>query len=151
MAQTLPFHSVGPGTPNVFHNSDACEAAKRIERPYWHAGDGGRPLCGVCERLNAAARRPSARPRGSSAGERARWRGVRSRQAPARRVMTACPTTGKTVWTGLTMTRELLAALEGSSFHLWCPACRAEHPWVAAKAWIGPEDGEDDGERALSR
>ena len=43
MAQTLPFHSVRPGTPNVFHNSDACEAGKRIERDHWHAGDGGRP------------------------------------------------------------------------------------------------------------
>jgi hypothetical protein len=65
--------------------------------------------------------------------------------------MTTCPTTGKTVWTGLTMTSELLAALDRSSFRLWCPACRAQHPWVAAKAWIGPEEGEGADGSALSR
>jgi hypothetical protein len=140
----------------VFHNSDACEAGKRIERVHWHAGDGGRPLCGICERLNAGTRRPAVRTRGPSAVdrsavERARWRGVRSRQAPARRVMTTCPTTGKTVWTGLTMTRELLAALDGSSFHLWCSACRERHPWGAAKAWLGPEEGDRGDGRTLSR
>jgi hypothetical protein len=55
--------------------------------------------------------------------------------------MTTCPTTGKTVWTGLTMTSELLAALDGSSFRLCCPACRAQHPWVAAK--VGGGEGLD--------
>jgi hypothetical protein len=150
MAHTLPFHSVGPGAPNVFHNSDACEAGRRVQRDCWRAGDGGHPLCTVCERLSQAARHPSPRPRGYSAVDRGRWRGVRSRQTPARRVMTTCPTTGKTVWTGLTMTGELLSALDGSSFHLWCPACRAQHPWVAAKAWIGPGEGEGGDGRVLS-
>lgn len=65
--------------------------------------------------------------------------------------MTTCPPTGKTVWTSLTMTSELLAVLDGSSFRRWCPACRAQHPWVAAKAWIGPEEGEGADGSTLSR
>ena len=39
MAKTLPFHTVEPGTPYVFHNNDACEIAKRVEPRYWRAGD----------------------------------------------------------------------------------------------------------------
>ena len=152
MAQTLPFHSVRPGTPNVFHNSDACEAGRRIEGAQWRAGDGGRPLCDACERLNAGAgrlQRPA--PHDSSATDRVRWRSVRGRRGRTRRVMARCPRTGETVWTGLSMTPDLLAALEGSRFKLWCPACRTNHPWVAADAWIGG-DSDDGGEaRALTR
>jgi hypothetical protein len=51
---TLPFHSVKPTMPLVFHNNDACDEGKRIEAAYWCAGDGGRPQCKECARLNGA-------------------------------------------------------------------------------------------------
>jgi hypothetical protein len=53
MPRSLPFHSVRPGTPQVFHNNDACYVGNRIEPAYWNAGDGDRPLCDECARLNA--------------------------------------------------------------------------------------------------
>jgi hypothetical protein len=58
MANTLPFHTVKPGTPYAFHNNDACEIAKRVEPRYWRAGDDGgkRPLCENCARLAAAGK-----------------------------------------------------------------------------------------------
>jgi hypothetical protein len=65
--------------------------------------------------------------------------------------MAKCPTTGQTVWTGLSMTPELLAQLAGSRFTLWCPACRADHPWVAANAWISGDADDGGGTRALAR
>ncbi|MGA2471441.1 MAG: hypothetical protein ABSG64_12215 [Solirubrobacteraceae bacterium] len=56
MPHTLPFHSIKPGRPQVFHNNTACEEGKRAEGPHWCAGDGGRRLCEVCARLNAEGR-----------------------------------------------------------------------------------------------
>jgi hypothetical protein len=153
MAQTLPFHSVRPGTPNVFHNSDACQAGQRIQGATdWRAGDGGRPLCAACKRLNAGAgRRERSAPHDSTATDGARWRGVRGRRGPNRRVMAKCPTTGQTIWTGLSMTEDLLVNLDGSRFKLWCPACRAHHPWGAVKAHMGEESDGGGDERTLAR
>lgn len=149
MAQTLPFHSVRPGTPHVFHNSDACEAGRLIEGADWRPGDGDRRLCEACTRLNARAGRQRAAAPGS--GEHARWRAVRRGRGEARRVMARCPRTGQTVWTGLSMTRALLQQLAGSNFSLWCPACRTHHSWAGTTAWIGG-DGEEGGDaRALHR
>jgi hypothetical protein len=54
LPRSLPFHTLKPGAPPLFHNNDHCDEGKRIEPAYWCAGDGGRPQCKECARLNAA-------------------------------------------------------------------------------------------------
>jgi hypothetical protein len=56
MAQSLPFHSVKRGAPQVFHTNDACDEGLRVEQANWRGGDGGLPLCRECARRNKGER-----------------------------------------------------------------------------------------------
>lgn len=53
MPMVLPFHSAKPGTL-VHHNNSRCTEGNNIERIYWRAGTGLKPVCEHCRRLNAA-------------------------------------------------------------------------------------------------
>ena len=53
MSRVAPTYSVKPNTPNVYHNNDKCTERNNIERENVRQGDGGRPLCQHCARLNA--------------------------------------------------------------------------------------------------
>lgn len=46
-----PFHSVKPNTSNVHHNNSKCTEGNNIEKEYWRAGTGGRPLCAHCTKF----------------------------------------------------------------------------------------------------
>ena len=142
MAQRLPFHSVRPGAPMVFHNNDACEAGVLIQGAHWRAGDGGLSLCEECARLSAGVGQSRPTPLGSRSASRRMARAHRRAPAPhPRRVMSRCPTTDEVVWTGLMMTEELLGRLAGSHFSIWCPSCREHHPWPSIASWVDRGDG----------
>ena len=71
MSLTLPFHTVKPGSPFVFHRSDACPDGAVIEPVNWKAGDGNRPLCPSCRRIESESARARMIREHHTAGPRA--------------------------------------------------------------------------------
>jgi hypothetical protein len=55
MPKVPAFHSTRPGE-TVHHNNSNCTEGNNIEKHYWAAGTGGKPLCKHCERLNQAGK-----------------------------------------------------------------------------------------------
>jgi hypothetical protein len=61
MARTLPFHSAGKGTPQIFHSNDRCYLGRNITAVNWRPGaPAGLRHCPECMRLTAQDR-PAAR------------------------------------------------------------------------------------------
>ena len=51
MPRISPWHSTRPGE-TVHHDNTLCTEGNNIEKYYWKAGTGGRPLCKHCARLD---------------------------------------------------------------------------------------------------
>ena len=49
MSKTHPWHSV---KQNVHHHNTECNVGNNIEKENLRRGDGGKPLCKECERLD---------------------------------------------------------------------------------------------------
>lgn len=52
MPRTYPWHSVKPGTANVYHDNTRCTEGNNIESYYRRQGTDNRRLCEHCERLD---------------------------------------------------------------------------------------------------
>ena len=62
--------------------------------------------------------------------------GVRGNVLPG--VIVKCPTTGRPVWTGVTISATLLAELDDSAtFSFRCGICNELHAWTKEDAWLG--------------
>jgi hypothetical protein len=57
MAKVAPFHSTEAEHRPVYHDDDRCEEGRRIPSRQRREGDGGRPKCSVCDRLDAGEQR----------------------------------------------------------------------------------------------
>ncbi|MBI5110812.1 MAG: hypothetical protein HZA68_02440 [Rhodovulum sp.] len=53
------------------------------------------------------------------------------------KLMFRCPTTGRSVSTGIPVSREAFAAMPVFFSRTFCPHCRDTHEWFARQAWVG--------------
>jgi len=49
MARTAPWHSI---KQDVHHNNTECNTGNNIEKENLRQGDGGKPLCQECKKIN---------------------------------------------------------------------------------------------------
>jgi hypothetical protein len=54
--QMVVWHSNKKNTANVYHNNKNCLPGRNIAPEYLAEGTAGRPLCGICQRLNREKR-----------------------------------------------------------------------------------------------
>ncbi len=56
-------------------------------------------------------------------------------------VMIRCPTTGRSVPTGIETEPSVFRRLPGTASRMLCPACGQQHAWTVEVAWLDNEPG----------
>lgn len=52
MSKVSPFHSVLQSDRQVYHNNSSCTDGKDLKKENVRPGEGGRPQCADCKKLN---------------------------------------------------------------------------------------------------